>query len=116
MRCRVLQRVVFELTKSNLFCCPIKESIFKIDSKFVFYPLFHNIRPVKIELEIVDYIGIKNGIPLYRCCRRGKKWVNLLYEEAMIDQITANDTLECNYIEEYLNSSFCNEDIYSTKY
>ena len=34
-----------------------------------FYPLFHYTQHAEVELEIVDYIGVKNGILVQRCCK-----------------------------------------------
>ena len=65
-----------------------------------FYPLFHHLLHAEVELEIVDYIGVKNDLPVYACCSPGKKWVNLHFGGSFTDQMTVDDSLEGSGLEE----------------
>lgn len=59
-----------------------------------FYPRFHHTQRAEVELEIVDYIGVKNDAPVYACCSSGKKWVSLNLGGSLTDQMTVDNTLE----------------------
>lgn len=65
-----------------------------------FYPLLHHTDRAEVELEIVDYIGVENDLPVYACCSPGKKWVNLHFGGSFIDQMTVSDSLEGTSLEE----------------
>ena len=74
-------------------------SILLLQNKYLQH-LFHHLLHAEVELEIVDYIGVKNDLPVYACCSPGKKWVNLHFGGSFTDQMTVDDSLEGSGLEE----------------
>lgn len=70
-----------------------------------YYPLFRHSQKARVDVEVVDYIGVKDDIPQYSCCCNGKKWIHLLYGNGVKDIITVDDTLSGELLEDSISNA-----------